>query len=289
MLEAERAVENLRAFGRRLSRNESLYLERLRFVRLGYETLKSYIGMVEAAATEVDFQKAVAAGEEGLRARDALTQMNKAFTTTQMEKGYAFWTGEVAQYRELNAFVNGEKGRLLAKLPLEWSFHRDPGGTGMAKGLLDGPIDLSFWRKHNDEFSLDRRKDYPVDQWEMIRTDRYVQAQGIRHPDRQSYTGDMWYRADVDLSADDAADNPHMRFPGLFNECELYVNGKEAARRRQNVLWWQNDYRFEWDVSLKNRLHVGINTVALRCHNPHHMGGMFRRPFIYTPIVAAPK
>ena len=42
------------------------------------------------------------------------------------------------------------------------------------------------------------------------------------------------------------AEHPHIRFPGLFNECEFYVNGREAGRREQNKLWWLNDYRFEW-------------------------------------------
>ncbi|MEK4033928.1 hypothetical protein WOA01_13485 [Methylocystis sp. IM2] len=45
-----------------------------------------------------------------------------------------------------------------------------------------------------------------------------------------------------------------------------------------------NDYRFEWDVPLINELNAGDNTIALRCHNTHHMGGMFRRPFLYTPV-----
>ena len=285
--EAERAVEDLRAPGHRLSRNEALYLERLRFVRLGYETLKSYVAMVKAAATDLDYQAAVRAGEEGLRARDALTAMNKAFTTTRLEKGDAFWPGEVEQYRELLALVNGEKGRLLAALPLEWRFRRDPEGRGMAIGVLDGPVDLTFWSAHKNDYDLETRKDYPVDQWEIVRADLYVQAQGIRAPDRQSFTGDIWYRAEAALSAAQAAASPHIRFPGLFNECALYVNGKEAARRKQNVLWWQNDYRFEWDVSLKGRLHAGVNALALRCHNPHHMGGMFRRPFLYAPTAAA--
>ncbi|MCQ4190042.1 HAD family hydrolase, partial [Methylocystis suflitae] len=259
LIEAEKTVENLRELGRHLSHNEALYLERLRFVRLGYETLKSYIAMVEAAAKNVDYRKAVAVGEEGLRARDGLTQMNKAFTSTKFEKGYAFWPGEVEQYRELNSFVNGEKGRLLVKLPLEWSFHRDPDGTGMTKGLLDHPVDLGFWRAHGGEYDLDRRKDYPVDQWEIIRTDLYIQAQGIRTPDRESAIGDIWYRTEVVLPPGDAESNPHIRFPGLFNECELFVNGKETAKRRQHPLWWHNDYRFEWDVPLRDRLHSGLN------------------------------
>lgn len=288
LLEAERSVEYLRAPGRLLSRNESLYLERIRFVRLGYETLKSYTAMVEAAATRAAYREAVAAGENGLRARDGLSEMSKSWTSTRLEKGYGFWPGEVQYYRELDALVNGTKGRLLTLLPLEWSFRRDPGGSAKVSALLDVPVDLTFWRAHAKDYDLAARKDYPADQWEVIRTNIYAQAQGIRAPDGQSFVGDIWYRTDVTLSAEEIAANPHIHFPGLFNQCELFVNGREAARRSQRPLWWHNDYRFEWDAPLKAWVRVGVNALALRCHNPHHMGGMFRRPFIYAPVETQP-
>ena len=281
--EAEAAIQSLTAKGGHLSRNEERYLQRMRFVRLGYTVLQSYISMVGSAATDLDFAAAVEAGERGLRARDELTAMNKAFTTTKLESGYAFWPGEVQQYRELIPFINGEKGVLIAKLPLLWNFHRDPLGNGIEKGFLDGPIDLSFWNAHGKEFDVAARKDYPADQWEMIRTDLYVQAQGVRLPDQQSFVGDLWYRTNVKLSQEQASASPRIRFPGLFNNCELYVDGQEVARREINDLWWLNDYRFEWDVSLQDRLRAGDNAIVLRCHNPHHMGGMFRRPFLYAP------
>jgi len=281
--EAEDAVQELSGKGGHLSRNEERYLQRVRFVRLGYTVLQSYISMVRSAATDLDFAAAVEAGERGLRARGELIAMNGAFTTTRMESGYAFWPGEVQQYRELLPFMNGEKGVLIAKLPLLWNFHRDPVGNGMEKGFLDGPIDLTFWKAHRREFDLAAKKDYPVDQWEMIRADLYVQAQGVRFPNQQSFVGDLWYRTSVEVTRDQAIASPHIRFPGLFNKCELYVNGKELARREQNVLWWTEDYRFEWDVSLEDRLRAGENAIALRCHDLHHMGGMFRRPFLYAP------
>jgi hypothetical protein len=137
-------------------------------MRLSYTVLQSYMSMVRSAATDLDFAAAVAAGERGLRARDELTALNSAFTTTKLESGYAFWPGEIQQYRELIPFINGEKGTLIAKLPLLWDFHRDQPGNGMAKGFLDGPIDLSFWNAHGQEFDVAARKDYPGDQWETI-------------------------------------------------------------------------------------------------------------------------
>ncbi len=287
--EAEKTIESRRADGR-LSRADTLFAERIRFVRLGYDAIKNYTEMVKAAGSDLDYEKAVTAGQDGLRARDALTEMNKAFTATQLESGAAFWSGEIQQYRELLSLINGQKGRLLAPLPLEWSFHRDPDRTGMDRGFLSAPVDLSFWRAHHSDYNVDTLKDYPSDQWEMIRTDLYVQAQGVRHPDQRSFTGDIWYRTQIHLSPRQVVANPHIFFPGLFNQCELYVNGSEIAQRPLLEPWWENDYRFEWDVSLINQLSVGDNAIALRCHNLNHMGGMFRRPFLYTPsLVASPQ
>ena len=144
-------------------------------------------------------------------------------------------------------------------------------------------MDLTHWQENKEHLTLDSRKDYP-DRWEMIRTDLYAQAQGIRHPDRQSYTGYLWYRTSVELTSEQAGAAPHIRFPGLFNECWLYINGKQVAHRKQGKLWWLNDYRYEWDVDLKDKLEPGNNTIALRCNCEHHLGGMFQRPFLYRAV-----
>ena len=118
----------------------------------------------------------------------------------------------------------------------------------------------------------------------MLRVDLYAQAQGIRDPDRQSYTGGLWYRTDVELTADQVSGSPHIHFPGLFNECVLYVNGQEAGRLETGRIWWHGDYRFEWDVDLSDTLKPGRNTIALYCDIEHHFGGMFRRPFLYEAV-----
>jgi hypothetical protein len=86
---------------------------------------------------------------------------------------------------------------------------------------------------------------------------------------------------DIDLAAEQTQGPVHLRFPGLFNECWLYVNGQQVAHRPFKGVWWMNDYRFEWDVDLAGKLKAGRNSLVLRLHNPHHMGGMFRRPFLY--------
>lgn len=119
----------------------------------------------------------------------------------------------------------------------------------------------------------------------MLRTDLYMQAQGIVEPDYAGYTGHAWYRTDVELTAEQVKGNVHLMFPGLFNVCWLYVNGQQVAQREKyNPIWWYNDYKFEWDVDLTGKLKPGKNTIAVRLDNPHHFGGMFRRPFLYRSL-----
>jgi len=128
------------------------------------------------------------------------------------------------------------------------------------------------------------RKDYPTTEWETVRTDLYPQAQGILHPDWQAFTGYMWSKTQIDLQPDQMTGHLHVRFPGLFAETWLYVNGFLIAHRTQKGMWWNNDYAFEWDVDLTGKLHVGENDITLRTHCTHHIGGMFRRPFLYRAL-----
>jgi len=271
---------------------DKLIAERMRFARLGFDVLDAYTAMVKAAATDVDYKAAVAAGERGLKARLELAKMNPTLTTHVVgvaaetdKSGPAWWPGEVEQYCELAAYTDGSKGTLVAKLPLEWSFRRDPHDTGVVSGWVHKPIDLTWWNNESLKMHAhptDRRRFNP-NQWEPLRTDLYMQAQGVIAQDYHSYTGHAWYRTDVELPGDAAKGPLHVRFPGLFNECWLYINGSLVGHREYKEPWWLTDYKFEWDVDLAGHVKPGANTIALRLYNPHHFGGMFRRPFVYKP------
>jgi hypothetical protein len=247
-------------------RNEKLYIERMRFTELSFAIIENYLAMVRAAATDGDYARAAAAGEKALAAREQLTAMNPTFTTYKGmgEQGYAWLPGEVQQMRELAALIDGSNGTLVARTPLHWSFRRDPYDTGLARGWAYTP-----WTTGNDGAT------------ERLRTDLYLQAQGVLMPDAQSFIGFYWYQVQLDLSARDSAGALRLMLPGLFNECWLYVNGKLVDHRPVREPWWRTDYRFEWDVDLQGRLQPGRNVITLRGFNPHHFGGMFRRPFLY--------
>ena len=287
--EAEQTMAGILVQGRALTRNERLYVRRMEFTRHSFGVLDNYMKMVWAAAGDVDYAAAVEAGEAGLKSREAMAAMGGIFNSTTLENGYPWWPGEVQQYRELLAFTDGSEGRLVKKLPRQWALRRVV--TDEADdSLTSGPLDLAHWEEYRRKGEVvgerafrDQRRNYP-DRWEMIRTDIYAQTQGIRHPDRQSYIGNLWYRTDLKLTVEEVQGSVHLRFPGLFNECWLYVNGELVEHREQGKLWWLNDYRFEWDVALAGRLRPGINAIALRCKCEHHFGGMFRRPFLYRKI-----
>ena len=256
---AESAVQSLEA---NESKNAKLIRQRMKFTRLQFNLLDAYMGMVRAANADVDYARAVALGEQGLALRDQLTQMNETFTTYKRigESGYAWWPGEVQQYRELIPFTDGTRGTLVAKLPLHWSFRRDPATRGVEEKWFTQTIDPT---------------------WEILRTDLYAQAQGIVTENYQSYTGDLWYDTEIELTQEQTQGSLHLRFPGIFNECWLYINGVQVAHRPFKGLWWLNDYRFEWDVVVAEKLTEGKNRLTVRLYNPHHFGGMFRRPFLY--------
>lgn len=275
LAEAEKLVASLEG----KTRQEKQVLERVKFTRLSYDVLDHCTKMVAAAATEGDYAAAAAEGDQALAAREKLTEMNGTFTTYKRigEHGPAWFPGEVAQYRNLAALVDGKTGTRVAKLPLEWAFRRDPHDTGLVSGWPAQEADLTWWKSVKDPGSVASHQTNPG-HWEMMRTDLYLQAQGLITPDYHSLTGYGWYQTTV--SIDDVA-KAHVMFPGVFNECWLYVNGFLVGHRPQKEPWWFNDYAFQWDVDLSAALKPGKNTLTLRIYNPHHFGGMFRRPFLY--------
>lgn len=277
---AEAALRGAEKTGRDAPR----YAERLRFTRLGFEVLDGYTAMAASVATDADYAAGVAAGVRGLSARSELQQMNPTFVNTKMgESTAAWWTGEVDQYRALLAKLDGTRGALVKKLPVEWAFHRDPHDTGVMRGYAYEPVDLRYWTAHAAAQTPETRKDYPTTEWELLRTDLYAQAQGVLHPDWQSFTGYMWYRTEVTLTAEEAKGPVHALFPGMFNEGWLYVNGGLVGYRFLPGKWWTTDFKFEWDADVSAALKPGVNTIALRLYDVHHFGGLFRRPVLYRP------
>jgi hypothetical protein len=276
LLRAETAVRPLASKPVR-TRNEEFYIQRVRFTRLGFDVLRNYVGMVTAGARDNDYMQAAALGEQALVAREALTDMNPTFTTYRNigEQGPAWLPGEVAQMRELASLTNGPSGKLVAQSPLEWWFRRStPVAANWAYSGPEGGIP--------NDTELAVQDPTTANGWRRARTDLYLQGQGIVDKDGQSALGHFWYQTEMNLTPGQLSPNLHIMFPGLFNETWIYVNGNLVSHRNFLEPWYLNEYKFEWDVDLHGTLRPGRNVIALRGFNPHHFGGMFRRPFIYS-------
>ena len=116
--------------------------------------------------------------------------MNPTFTSYRNigESGPAWFPGEVEQMRELASLTDGKKGTLVAQTPLLWDFRRGaplpPSWTykGPERGFPELPIESPAGR---------------VAVWSQVRTDLYLQAQGVLAPDGQSALGEYWYRTSL--------------------------------------------------------------------------------------------
>jgi len=262
---------------------ERRLLERFHFVETGFEVLHAYHRMRIAAAEECDYPAAVGHGERGLAARERLADANDWFTTYRRigESGAAWWPGEVEQIRVLARRTGGDLGTLVARLPAAWAFRTDPDDIGQRDGWAIADPGLPPWDGNAPDWRAVRAA---RTRWQWLLASSYIQAQGIIDESHQGFTGIGWYRIDIDLDRTQAARRLRLMFPGLFNGAALHVNGKEIARRTgYQPVWWHNAYEFEWDVDVAGKLVAGRNRIALRIDNPHHMGGMFRRPFLYEP------
>lgn len=264
-------------------RNDVLYQQRMKFTRLSFDVIQNYMAMVTESTTNNDYAKAATFGAKALAARDELTAMNETFTTYKRigENGPAWFPGDVDYMKELATLTDGTKGKLVAQTPLNWSWKSEaPLPAGWEYKGMQGA------EPKNANLALATQAPTEANGWKSLRTDLYLQGQGILAPDGQSYTGSYWYQTSLDLTAAQAGGNVRLMFPGMFNEAWLYVNGEKVANRTYNEPWWLQDYKFQWDVDLAGKLKPGKNVISVRGFNPHHFGGIFRRPFLYRATEA---
>lgn len=226
---------------------------RLSFTRLSYQMIRSYTESARLAAAENRYAEAAERGVEGLKARQELKSLGGIFVTDTLENGASFWSGEIEYYKALAKLKGSNK---TVQTPLEWSYTPDPYDEGTWRGWAGRPLE-----------------------GRPVRTDLYLQAQGILTEDYHTPPGFGWYSTEVELPQE----GWHLVFPGLFNQGWLYVNGVLVAHRPQHPLWWRNDYNFRWDVDLSGHLKQGKNRIVLRTPMSLHLAGMFRRPFLYSP------
>jgi beta-galactosidase/beta-glucuronidase len=169
--------------------------------------------------------------------------------------------------RDLADKLDGTSGHLVAPLPLDTSFSRDPFNEGVLAEWYAPDFDDSGWGTENTFYTWDQQ-DEPMD------------AAG------HDYDGYGWYRAELHVDKRFAGRTVHLHCAGALNEAWVWVNGRYAGHRPHR-LWWHGDREIELDVT--DLIHPGrANTLAIRVWNDAEIGGLYGRGFLYSPSGGKP-
>ena len=178
------------------------------------------------------------------------------------QQGVYFPAGRKKIWEALAAKIDGQDGELVAPLPLEMKFRRDPFNEGIVGGWHEPQFDDRLWGKKNTYYTWDQQ-DPPEDE--------------AGH----DYDGYGWYRATFNANADLKGKPVKFWCGGTINEGWVWVNGRYAGHKAHK-LWWYHPHDFELDVT--DLIEPGEkNTVAIRVMNDAEIGGLFRRGFFYSP------
>ena len=173
-----------------------------------------------------------------------------------------FNNGWMDRYTKLAQMTNGEKGTLVAPIPLTTKFKRDPFNEGVIAEWYSPTHDDKDWGSKNT-FQTWEAQDKPED------------SKG------HDYDGYGWYRVLVDIP--DGAEHKPLRLHlgGVLNEGWVWVNGQYAGHRDWK-LWWAGREPLEMDVNISGKVKAGKNLIAIRVWNSAELGGLIRRGFVWS-------
>ena len=113
------------------------------------------------------------------------------------------------------------------------------------------------WKYMQGDYTGAERTDYDDSSWETV---------GIPHSfsipyfmSKDFYTGYGWYRKSFELTAKDLKQQLFVEFDGVFQEAEVFVNGKKAGTHTGGYTG------FYFDIS--SAVRMGNNVIAVRVNN----------------------
>ncbi len=241
--------------------------ERVEAFALIAENLERYAD-IHAAEQRLDYPAAVEAAERMIELKQELNDIYSFF----ISPNHRNWNlagmveGRRDTFARLAAFRDGTDGTLVADLPLEMRFARDPHNKGVIRRWFLPERDDSDWETRDTYFLLEQQEK-PLDEHGF-------------YP-----YGYVWYRAAFDVPAGIEDRDLTLYLGGIINEGWVWINGQFAGYQGHR-LWWNHPHDASFDVSGLIRP-GGENHLAVRVLNdPDEMGGLFRRGFLYAPTGA---
>ncbi len=243
--------------------------ERLAAFSLIVENLESYAAMNDAEK-RMDYAAAAEAAERMAEIKHELHAIY-SFFISPCDRGRRFFAdGRAAHFRQLAAKTDGREGELVAALPLEMKFRRDPFNEGVITRWYLPVHDDTEWETRNTYFLLEQQ--------EPLLNKRGYHADGY-----------VWYRTELEVPASYEGRDLALYLGGILNEGWVWVNG-DFAGHREELLWWSRASTEGLSLPVGNLLRPGErNTIAIRVLNhPDEVGGLFRRGFLYALLAPPP-
>jgi len=216
------------------------------------------------AEKNLDYAAASAAAQRMIDLENKLSSIYSFFITVgpDWDRRPYFAGGRKALFDRLAAMTDGTKGVMVAPLPLEMKFRRDPFNEGVIGGWYRMDFDDSDWGTENT-FYFWEQQDPPLDE-------------AGHH-----YDGYGWYRATFEVPAEMAGREFRFWCGGTVNEGWVWINGRYAGHQPRK-LWWSHPHDFEMDIT--DLVRPGErNLIAIRVWKDPDIGGMLRRGFIWSP------
>ncbi|MFW6060466.1 MAG: DUF4838 domain-containing protein [Phycisphaeraceae bacterium] len=240
--------------------------ERVEAFALIAENLEMYAAMHDAER-RMDWAAAAQAAEHMVEIKEELHAIYPFFISPARRTRAYFAKGKAEHFRDMEAKTTGSAGSLVANLPLEMKFKRDPFNKGVIRQWYLTDHDDADWDTRDTYYLLEQQED-PINE------------RGY-YPD-----GHVWYRTTVDVPADLQEKPVNLYLGGIINEGWVWVNGQYVGHR-DHLLWWHHRHAVDFDVT--DMIEPGeTNTIAVRVLNdPDEMGGLYRRGFLYSPNESA--
>ena len=213
------------------------------------------------AEKNLDYAEAIKQAQRMEDDNAKLTAMYSFFIGPKTHPDFNNGWGE--RFAKLAQMCNGQQGTLVAPLPLEAKFSRDPFNEGVVGQWYLPDFDDQNWGTKNTFQTWDAQ-DNPED------------SRG------HDFDGYGWYRAVVDVPADAVNKPLKLHLGGVLNEGWVWINGQYAGHRPW-TLYWSGREALEMDVVATGKLQAGRNLIAIRVWNSSEHGGLIRRGFIWSP------
>ena len=234
--------------------------ERFSAFALIADHLEAYAARNEAEKN-LDYSEAI---KQAQRMEDDCAKLIAIYPSFLGQKKHPdFNNGWLDRYVKLSQMINGTTGTLVATIPLETKFKRDPYNEGVVMEWYLPAHDDKEWGTENT-----------FDTWEA--QDKPEDSKG------HDYDGYGWYRIAVDVP-DGAVNKPlKLHLGGILNEGWVWANGQYVGHREWK-LWWAGRAPLEMEVDVTGKLKAGHNLITLRVWNSSEFGGLIRRGFVWSP------